>query len=77
VNVIVNSSSVEFVWSVFYKSELQLGSPWGRCVKLLSANEKKVIRPRYSDTNNLKHILQEAFKLYDDFADELLKQTNQ
>ncbi|MDR0469898.1 MAG: hypothetical protein LBH09_07995 [Peptococcaceae bacterium] len=71
-NVAINTNTVEFIWAVYYNGDLRLGTPWGRCAKLLTNNEKKIAPPRYSDKDNLMRILSKALKLYDDFVAEII-----
>ena len=75
-NIIPYTGALQFVWSV-KQNEQMLELSWGVWESILEEmlNKSFEIRPRpyYSNYQELKEILTEAFAIYEDFKTEVLK----
>jgi len=75
-NIIPYTGALQFVWSV-KQNEQMLELSWGVLESILEEmlNKSFEIRPRpyYSNYQELKEILTEAFAIYEDFKTEVLK----
>ena len=75
-NIIPYTGALQFVWSV-KQNEQMLELSWGIWESILEEmlNKSFEIRPRpyYSNYQELKEILTEAFAIYEDFKTEVLK----
>jgi len=75
-NIIPYTGALQFVWSVKLNKQM-LELSWGVWESILEEmlNKSFEIRPRpyYSNYQELKEILTEAFAIYEDFKTEVLK----
>ena len=75
-NIIPYTGALQFVWSVKLNKQM-LELSWGIWESILEEmlNKSFEIRPRpyYSNYQELKEILTEAFAIYEDFKTEVLK----
>ena len=75
-NIIPYTGALQFVWSVKLNKQM-LELSWGIWESILEEmlNKSFEIRPRpyYSNYQELKEILNEAFAIYEDFKTEVLK----
>jgi len=73
IHISVNSGDVELIWYLELRGEgIDILGPWPLIAKKLGEPER-VYRPFFSNCNELEDILSVAFKMYEDFKDELLK----
>lgn len=72
-NISVELGMTEFIWVVYYKNELQLGSPWSIYSRLLNPSGQRIKKPVYRSYEELEEILKEAILMYEDFKRELIK----
>jgi len=75
-NIIPYTGALQFVWSVKLNKQM-LELSWGVWESILEEmlNKSFEIRPRpyYSNYQELEEILREAFAIYEDFKNEVLK----
>lgn len=62
---------VEFIWEVWRDGDIQLGDPWAMLRRLMNVDEA-IKPPKFSNYDELREILKEAFQMYEDFKKELL-----
>lgn len=75
-NIICKYGYVTFVTDVLKNEQrIELGSTWGTILKHLGY-EEQINKPTFRTYEDLREILKEAFGIYEDFKQELLKQEN-
>lgn len=73
-NISIKRGIVEFIWGVERNNErLKLGGSICGAIEYLT-NESFTSKPIFSNYEDLKEILREAFAIYEDFKTELFKQ---
>ena len=62
---------IEFIWAVWEDDTLLTGSPWSVLKRLLDG--EKVKPANFRNYEDLKNILEDSFKLYEDFKLQISK----
>ncbi|MEO3946596.1 hypothetical protein [Gorillibacterium sp. CAU 1737] len=68
----LSHSVIEFIWAVWKDGELKTGSPWDTLKELVDGTEDLVSSPVFRHYEDLKGILTESLRMYQDFKQELL-----
>lgn len=74
-NIVLKYGIVELIWDVLENNQrLSLGGPWGLITKLYMKNEVSIPLPKFCNYMDLKEILIDAFRIYEDFKHQLIKE---
>ena len=70
----LNGGMVEFIWEVWLKDKVILGSPWGTYSVRMGMNEGRIKKPIFGTYEDLGEIFRIGFELYEDFKKALIEQ---
>lgn len=76
-NVNLEYGMTEFIWVVYHKNEVRLGSPWSVYSRSLIDSSVRIKKPVYRNYEELEEILKTAFLMYEDFKFELINLYNE
>jgi len=75
-NISLKYGNVELIWGI-WKNETPLDDvcgPFGVICKAILGTENRPLMPKYRNYDDLKGILKEAFNIYEDFKEELIRE---
>ena len=75
-HISLRDGNAELIWVVREGDTVILGSPWGIYSRLMIDPDYRIKRPVYGTYDDLEHILEVAFEMYEDFKNAMGRLTD-